>query len=83
MCCYLLGALSVIACRADLMDQIFGHFKLVDSTVTHASLMSKGLFTVQVWVWVWVWVYIMYIYNIYTCMYTYIHTYNNNKNTYI
>ena len=51
MCCYLLGALSVIACRADLMDQIFGHFKLVDSTVTHASLMSKGLFTVQVWMW--------------------------------
>jgi hypothetical protein len=51
MCCYLLGALSVVACRADLMDQIFGHFKLVDSTVTHASLMSKGLFTVQVWMW--------------------------------
>jgi len=46
--CYLLGALSVVACRPDLLDQIFGHFKLVDSSVTHASLMSKGLFTVQV-----------------------------------
>ena len=47
--CYLLGALSVVACRPDLLDQIFGHFKLVDSTVTHASLMSKGLFTVQMY----------------------------------
>lgn len=47
--CYLLGALSVVACRPDLLDQIFGHFKLVDSSVTHGALMQKGIFTVQMY----------------------------------
>jgi len=32
---------SVVACRPDLLDQIFGHFKLVDSTVTHFALVQS------------------------------------------
>lgn len=47
--CYFLGALSVVANRSDILSQLFGHFKMIDSTVTFASLMEKGLFTVQLY----------------------------------
>jgi hypothetical protein len=47
--CYLLGAMSVVATRKDLLDQIFSHFKRMDTNITYQSLMERGLLTVQLY----------------------------------
>jgi hypothetical protein len=47
--CYLLGAMSVIATRKDLLDNIWSHFKRIDPTVTNESLLDKGILTVQLY----------------------------------
>lgn len=47
--CYLLGAMSVIATRKDLLDNIWSHFKRIDPTVTNGSLLDKGILTVQLY----------------------------------
>jgi hypothetical protein len=47
--CYLLGAMSVVATRKELLDQIFSHFKHVDANITYQSLIERGLLTVQLY----------------------------------
>lgn len=47
--CYLLGAMSVVATRPDLLEQNFAHFRRIDSTVTYKTLMERGMFTVQLY----------------------------------
>ncbi|EKX42458.1 hypothetical protein GUITHDRAFT_164093 [Guillardia theta CCMP2712] len=47
--CHFLGALSVIACRPDMVEQIFGPLKQVDPNVSHSYLLDRGIITVQLY----------------------------------
>jgi hypothetical protein len=47
--CYLLGAMSVVASRRDLLDQIFSHFNRLDASVTHQTLLERGIVTIQLY----------------------------------
>jgi len=47
--CHFLGALSVVACRPDMVEQIFGPLKQVDPRISHSFLLDRGLITVQLY----------------------------------